>query len=107
MRTSDGVESRLQAMLMEVSDVESIAPQRWPTGDSATDPQTPSLASNVAVLASSPLDLALLSVLVKEGVPLTIEQVQSALGLTLKKSAVDTILDGTTTVDEVYRVVSI
>jgi hypothetical protein len=60
----------------------------------------------VAALAST-LDLALLSVLVKEGVPLTIEQVQSALGLTLKKSAVDTILDGTTTVDEVDRVVSI
>lgn len=67
MRTSDGVESRLQAMLMEVSDVESIAPQRWLTGDSATDPQTRSLASNVAALASSPLDQALLSVLVKEG----------------------------------------
>jgi hypothetical protein len=65
MRTTDGVESRLQAMLMEVSDVVSIAPQRWPTGDSATHPQTPSLATNAASLASSPLDRALLSMLVK------------------------------------------
>ncbi len=65
MRTSDGVESRLQAMLMEVSDERSIAPRRWPTGDSTTDPQTPSLSSNAAALASSPLDQALLSVLVK------------------------------------------